>query len=360
MTTKPKIVFTGGGSAGHVTANIALIERFLQARWSIFYIGSQTGMERQLITKLGIKYYPIATGKLRRYFSWKTPVDCCRIIICIVQAWFICRQLKPQILFSKGGFVAFPAVIGAWLNRIPIVSHESDVTPGLANKLIFPFATKLCVNFDATKIYFKNSNKIVVSGTPLRQKLYGDAKLGYEFCGFTPKKKTLLVIGGSFGAEKINVIVSELLPDILADFQVAHICGAGKIDANCNYPGYKQFAYLDDVLGDVLACVDLVISRAGANALYELLVLHKPNILIPLGTSVSRGDQIANAEYAVAHGFSQLLMEENLTAKILRHKINWVMANYSAITANLARFKPRDSIQIIFELLASLVANRDN
>lgn len=352
MISNPKIILTGGGTAGHVTPNLALIEHFGQANWEIFYLGSKNGIERQLIEAANIKYYPILTGKLRRYFSWKNFSDFFKIILGTCQAFFLCRKLKPKIVFSKGGFVAFPVVVGAWLNRIPVISHESDVTPGLANKLIFPFATKLCVNFEETKKYFKNQQKIVVTGTPIRENLlHGDAQRGQEICGFNQDKKIILVFGGSLGAEKINQTIRALLPALLSEFQLVHICGEGKIDPNCNYDGYKQFTYLNEDFGHILACADLVISRAGANTVYELLALHKPNILIPLGTAFSRGDQIINAQYASSHGFSQMLMEEKLTPESLLNKIRWIFDHQTEIATALTKFNPLNSIQIIFELL---------
>ena len=352
MANSKKIIFTGGGTAGHVTPNLALIALCKKAGWEISYIGSKNGVECQLTKNIAVKYYAIFTGKLRRYFSWENFLDFFKIIFGICQAFFLCRKIKPQVIFSKGGFVAFPVVVGAWLNRTPIISHESDITPGLANKLIYPFATKLCVTFEETKKYFKQSEKIVVTGTPIRESLLsGDANKGRAICGFTPSKKIILVFGGSLGAEKINQTIRKLLPNILTEFQVAHVCGAGKIDLNCNHSGYKQFTYLDENFGDVLAAADLVISRAGANTIYELLALRKPNILIPLGTASSRGDQISNANYAATHGFSQVILETELTAAVLLQKINWVTQNLSTIAATLAQFKLADN-NIIFNLIS--------
>jgi len=350
-----KIIFTGGGTAGHVTPNLALLERCQRAGWEVFYIGSRTGIERQLIASYQIKYYAIFTGKLRRYFSWRNFFDPLKIFVGICQAFFLCRKLKPQVIFSKGGFVAFPVVVGAWLNRIPVISHESDVTPGLANRLIYPFTAKFCVNFAVTQKYFKSAQKIIVTGTPLRESLFhGNADQGRKICAFTSAKKIILVFGGSLGAEKINQVVRELLPNILTEFQIVHVCGAGKIAANCNYVGYKQFAYLNEDFGHVLAAADLVIARAGANTVYELLALHKPNILIPLAGG-SRGDQIVNAQYASSQGLSQMLPENELTADILWQKINWLNEHHPAVMEQLVKFQPLDSVSIIFELLEKYI-----
>jgi len=351
MANSKKIIFTGGGTAGHVTPNLALIAQCKQAGWEIFYLGSKNGIEFQLTKNTAAKYHAIFTGKLRRYFSWQNFSDFFKIIIGICQAFFLCRKIKPQVIFSKGGFAAFPVVVGAWLNRVPVISHESDITPGLTNKLIYPFAVKLCITFEETKKYFKSPEKIIVTGTPIRESLLnGDADKGRAICSFMPDKKIILVFGGSLGAEKINQTIRELFPNILTEFQIAHVCGEGKINANYNYLGYKQFTYLNEDFGHVLAAANLVVSRAGANTVYELLALHKPNILIPLGTASSRGDQLMNANYAAAHGFSQVILESELTADVLLQKINWVVQNTAIISSALAQFKTADN-HIIFNLL---------
>lgn len=349
---RKKIIFTGGGTAGHVTPNIALIDQLPKQDWEISYIGSKTGIEKELITKKNIPYYAIATGKLRRYFSWQNFLDPLKIILGIFQAFFLCGKLKPNIVFSKGGFVAFPVVFAAWLHRIPVITHESDLTVGLANKLCFPFAKKICVTFPETKKYFKHPEKVVVTGTPIRAEFFqGDAKKGREICGFTPDKKIILVFGGSLGAGPINTAVRGLLPQILQEYQIAHVCGVGKIDASVHLSGYQQFEYLHEEFPDVMAAADLVISRAGANTIYELLMLKKPHILIPLGTSASRGDQIVNAEFCRKEGYSEVILESELQPENLRQKINAVMQNLELILKKLANFPALNSVQEILKLI---------
>jgi UDP-N-acetylglucosamine--N-acetylmuramyl-(pentapeptide) pyrophosphoryl-undecaprenol N-acetylglucosamine transferase len=349
------ILFTGGGSAGHVTPNLALIKKFLTEGWQVVYVGSINGIEKEIIAKTAVPYYGILSGKLRRYFSWQNFIDPFKVIAGFFQAFFLCRQLKPAVVFSKGGFVAFPVVFAAWLNRIPVVAHESDLTPGLANRLSFPFAKVICLTFPESKKYFKNQKKWVVTGTPLREELFlGDANKGRALCRFSAAKKIILVYGGGLGANAINKAVRDLLPKLLVDYQVVHLCGKGKLDSHFdNLSGYIQFEYLHDELPDVMACADLVISRAGANSLYELLALQKLHILIPLSTAGSRGDQIDNAKYFASLGLSQVIFEEELTPEKLLEKIHWLADHQAVVAQALQQFKLPNSVQLIKELLCT-------
>jgi UDP-N-acetylglucosamine--N-acetylmuramyl-(pentapeptide) pyrophosphoryl-undecaprenol N-acetylglucosamine transferase len=291
------IVFTGGGTAGHVTPNIALIEAFQKDNLDLAYIGSKTGIEKNLISALDVSYYPIETGKFRRYLTWQHLIEPFKIIYGFFQSFFLLRKLKPRVVFSKGGFVSFPVVISAWLLKIPVVSHESDMTPGLANRMTKPFVQKFCVNFEATTKHFKNQNLVFVTGTPIRQSLLlGNKQKALSFTGFTKDKPTLMVIGGSLGAKKINKMIRKILPKLLENHQVIHICGKGNLDLSLNHlEGYRQYEFVKSELGDLFALSDVVISRSGANALCELLTLAKPHLLIPLSKQASRGDQLDNA-----------------------------------------------------------------
>jgi UDP-N-acetylglucosamine--N-acetylmuramyl-(pentapeptide) pyrophosphoryl-undecaprenol N-acetylglucosamine transferase len=351
-TSKRKIILTGGGSAGHVIPNIALISKFKQEDWDIFYIGSKQGIERELIAKINVPYIAIATGKLRRYFSWQNFIDPFKVVYGLLQAIYYCHKIKPKIIFSKGGFVAFPVVVGAWLNRIPVVVHESDLIPGLANKLSFPFSKQICVTFALTKKGFKNREKITVTGTPIRPELYlGNAEHGRKICAFTSNKKIILVYGGGSGAEIINRNIRSLLPEMLADFQVIHGCGKNKVDSKLDIAGYKQFEFMGTELPDLLACANLVISRAGANSLCELLALNKPHILIPLSKAASRGDQIINAQYHAKLGLSQVILEDKLTPQTLIAKIQWVAEHENELITELAKHKKINSIEMIYGIL---------
>lgn len=349
---KKTIVFTGGGSAGHVTPNVALIDKCLNEKWSVAYIGSRSGLERELIKRIDIPFFSICTGKLRRYFSWYNFIDPFKSLFGVLQALFVLLKIRPCVVFSKGGFVAVPVVVAAWVLRIPVILHESDLTPGLANKLCFPFARTICVTFAESKKYLPAKN-VVVTGAPIREDLLqGDSAKGRAFCGFQGEKKVLLIFGGGLGALKINLLVRELLPKLLPHFNVAHLCGNGKVDTAINFPGYKQFEFLHDELADILALADLVVSRAGSNAIFELLTLQKPHLLIPLSKAASRGDQIINAEHFAKEGLSRVLSEEELTQDSLYAAIMLLDEELQAVRSRLCEFKKLNSIELIYDILA--------
>lgn len=349
----PTILFTGGGSAGHVTPNLALIKKFQQENWQTIYVGSADGIEKNIINRINIPYYSVASGKLRRNFTWKNFLSPFQIIQGIVEAFLLCRKLKPQVVFSKGGFVAFPVVVGAWLNKIPVIAHESDLSPGLANRLSFPFAKKICVTFPEGANFFNNKSKVLVTGTPIREELFhGNAEEGRKLCGFNAEKKIILVYGGGLGSDIINRNIRAILPKLLEQFQIVHLCGRNKIDLNiAPITGYKQFDYINEELPDLFACADLVISRAGANSLYELLALQKPHLLIPLSKKASRGDQLQNAAYFAKLGLSEVIYEEDLTYTTLAEKIIWLAQNEETIKQKLKDFKLPDSVRMIYELI---------
>ena len=314
---------TGGGTAGHVTPNIALIERLREEGYEIYYIGSYDGIEKSLIEGIGVKYYGISTGKFRRYHSLKNFTDPFRINKGCMQARKIIGKIKPDICFSKGGFVSVPVVYAARRKKVPVILHESDMTPGLANKLSFRRALKICCNFPETLKYLPK-NKGIHTGTPIRKELFkGSREEGLRFCGFTEEngvsdKPVLLVFGGSLGAQAVNEMVRESLYELLKRYNVIHLCGKGKADEVFgNIKGYRQIEYCDKEMKDMFAAADVVISRAGANSICELLALRKPNILIPLPSKNSRGDQILNAESFEKQGFSVVMREENITKESL-------------------------------------------
>ena len=308
-----RIVLTGGGTSGHVTPNIALVPELSKIGYDISYIGSRNGIEKELVEKVGVAYYSINTGKLRRYFDLKNITDIFRVADGLRQAYFLLGRLKPDIVFSKGGFVSCPVVWAAWLRKIPVVIHESDMTPGLTNKLSIPFAKKVCYTFPESARYI-TKEKGVLTGIPIRGSLLsGNKNEGGKLCGFTDSKPVIAVIGGSLGSEKINGIVRNVLQSLLKDFNVCHICGKGNVKPEFNGTGgYKQFEYLADGLPHIFALADMVVSRAGATVLFELLALKKPNLLIPLSRAASRGDQILNAQSFEKRGFSRVLPEEEL------------------------------------------------
>lgn len=317
-----KIILTGGGSAGHVTPNLALLPQLQAEGIEVHYIGTADGIERTIVSERSdITYHVISSGKLRRYFSWKNFTDPFRVLRGMFQARRIMREVKPAAVFSKGGFVSVPVVIAAHGKHIPVVTHESDYTPGLANKINAKFADKICVTFEDTLSHV--GAKGVHTGTPIRPELYeGDKARGLSFLGFDDKKPILLVMGGSLGAAAVNDAVRAALPKLLLSYDVVHLCGKGKVDESLAQPGYRQFEYVNEELPDVFAATDIVVSRAGANAVFEFLALSKPALLIPLPRSASRGDQILNAGYFARKGFAMVLEQESLTPETLLDAVN--------------------------------------
>ena len=346
------IVLTGGGTAGHVTPNIALIPKLKEAGYKISYIGSYDGMERKLIEDLGIPYYGISSGKLRRYFDPKNFSDPFRVVKGYFEAKKLLKKLKPNVVFSKGGFVSVPVVLAAKACKVPALIHESDMTPGLANKLCIPSAAKVCCNFPETVQYLPQQ-KAVLTGSPIRKELLQGNKLaGLNLCHFNTEKPVILVVGGSTGAVKVNNAVRAILPELLKDFQVVHLCGKGKMDESLNgTKGYVQFEYIKEELRDLMAAADIMISRAGANAICEILALRKPNILIPLSAQASRGDQILNAASFEKQGYSIVIQEEELTNEKLLNAVNTAFDEKERFIKAMQRSQLNNSIEKIVELI---------
>lgn len=347
-----KIVLTGGGTAGHVTPNLALLPRLQEEGYEIAYIGSYDGIEKKLVSDFNLPYTGISTGKFRRYLDVKNLTDPFRVIKGFSEARKYLKEYKPDVVFSKGGFVSVPVVRAAASLGIPCIIHESDMTPGLANKLCIPVATKVCCNFPET---FKMlpEGKAVLTGSPIREELTRGNKLaGLNMCGFSANKPVIMVMGGSLGAANVNKAVREALPRLLQDFQVVHLCGKDKIDnLLLNTPGYKQFEYIKSELKDLFAMADLVISRAGANAICELLALKKPNILIPLPAASSRGDQILNAKSFEAQGFSIVIDEDDLTTDLLVDKVHELYFSKQTYHDTMDKSGQMDSIKTIMQLI---------
>ncbi len=347
-----RIVLTGGGTAGHVTPNIALIPGLKERGYEIFYIGSYNGIEKKLIEDMNIPYYGISTGKLRRYFDLKNISDPFRVLKGIHEARQILKKIRPDIIFSKGGFVAVPVALAASNLKIPLLIHESDMTPGLANRICIPYAVKVCCNFPETRDSLPEG-KAFVTGTPIRQELlHGDADAGREFCGFNREKPVLMVIGGSQGSVFVNTKIREALPELLKNWQVVHLCGKGNLDDSLDHtPGYRQYEYIKEQLPDLFAMADVVVSRAGANAICEISALAKPNLLIPLGTNASRGDQILNARSFEKQGYSMVLEEENLTEESLLEAVGKLYENRETYRKAMQSSSHTDSIRVILQLI---------
>lgn len=350
-----RIVLTGGGTAGHVTPNMALISKLKEKGYDIHYIGSYNGIEKELIEKTGIQYYGISSGKLRRYFDLKNFLDPFKVLKGYREAVGLIKKLSPDVVFSKGGFVAVPVVFAAHSRKIPVIIHESDITPGLANKLCIPKAVKVCANFPETEEYLPK-DKAVITGSPIRKELFAGNRIrGLDYCRFTSNKPVIMAVGGSTGAAAINEAVRNLLPTLLKQFQVVHLCGKGKVDlAYSHFEGYKQFDYVSSELPDIFAMSDIVLSRAGANAICELLALKKPNILVPLSAAASRGDQILNAESFEKQGFSYVIQEEELTNDTLFKGIKYVMDNRNSYIEAMQKSRQMDSIDTIIGLIENV------
>ena len=347
-----RILLTGGGTAGHVTSNIALLPALQAKGYDIHYMGSFEGIEKKLIADFDIPYYGISTGKLRRYFDPKNFTDPFRVIAGFFEAKKIIKQINPDVVFSKGGFVSVPVVRAAASLGIPCIIHESDMTPGLANKMCIPVATKICCNFPET-LKELPPEKAVLTGSPIREELAkGDRIAGLDLCGFTANKPVIMVVGGSQGSAAVNEAVRSALPKLLRDFQVVHLCGKDKIDnLLLTTNGYKQFEYIKSEMKDIFAMADLVISRAGANAICELLSLKKPNILIPLPTTQSRGDQILNAHSFEAQGFSIVIEEDYLDCDTLTDKVHELYCNRQSYIDAMNKSTQTDPIKTIMNLI---------
>lgn len=353
-----RIILTGGGTAGHVTPNIALLPKLQEMGFDIHYIGSYNGIEKELIEPFGIPYHGISSGKLRRYFSLQNFTDPFRVLKGMGEARKLIRDLKPDVIFSKGGFVSVPVVLAGKKYKVPVIIHESDMTPGLANKIAIPSATKVCCNFPETLEYLPKE-KAVLSGSPIRQELLSGNKIAaMDLCGFSADKPIILVIGGSLGSVAVNNAVRAALPELLKSFQIVHLCGKGKVDESLNNTtGYRQFEYIKEELRDIFAMTDIVISRAGANAICELLALRKPNLLIPLSANASRGDQILNARSFERQGFSLVLEEEEVTKDTLLEAVQNLYDNRNTFIDAMRNSGQQDSINTILNLVCELTSN---
>lgn len=353
-----KIVLTGGGTAGHVTPNIALLPSLKAAGYEIAYVGSYDGIEKRLIGDFEIPYTGISTGKLRRYLDPKNLSDPFRVIKGFMEARKFLKEYKPDVVFSKGGFVSVPVVRAAATLNIPCIIHESDMTPGLANKLCIPVADKVCCNFPETMRELPE-NKAALTGSPIRSELtQGNKIAGLDMCGFTANKPVIMVIGGSLGAANVNEAVRKALPKLLDDFQIVHLCGKDKMDnLLLTTPGYKQFEYIKAELKDLFAMADIVISRAGANAICELLALKKPNILIPLPSKSSRGDQLLNAKSFESQGYSIVIDEDDLTTNLLVDKVHELYFNRQNYSDAMSKSNQMDAIPSIMKLINEAAGN---
>lgn len=354
-----KIVLTGGGTAGHVTPNLALLPSLRERGYEIHYIGSYNGIEKKLIEGAGVPYDGISSGKLRRYFDLKNFSDPFRVVKGYVEALSLMKKYRPDVVFSKGGFVAVPVVLAAKHFKIPTIIHESDMTPGLANKICIPSAAKICCNFPETLTYLPE-DKAVLTGSPIRKELLeGDRLTGLQYTGLSSNKPIILVIGGSLGSVTVNTAVRKLLPKLLESYQVIHICGKGNLDESLiGQQGYVQYEYVDAPLRHLFAAADLILSRAGANSICEILALRKPHVLIPLSAAASRGDQILNARSFEKQGFSTVLEEEQLNEETLYQAIQNTYQNRQQFVDAMSKSTLTDAVGTVMNLIISYAEDK--
>ena len=342
------IVLTGGGTAGHVNPNIALLPHLRAEGLHIEYIGGKKGIEKELIEPL-LPYHGISSGKLRRYFAWKNFTDSFRVIVGVFQAIGLLGRIRPALVFSKGGFVSVPVVLAAALRRIPVIIHESDYTPGLANKICLKFAKVACTTFPETAKML--GDKGVHTEAPLRDSLFhGDKARALEKFGFTGLKPVLLVMGGSLGAEAVNICLRKALDRLLPAYDILHLCGKGNLDPDfADTPGYRQYEYLEEDLPDAFALCDIMLSRAGSGALSEILALKKPAVLIPYPKTASRGDQIRNSESFAGRGLARVVLQENMDENSLVDALADLYADRETLIAALARENAMDGCGAVME-----------
>ena len=351
-----RIILTGGGTAGHVTPNLAIAPYLRGSGYELFYIGSKKGIEKTLVEKAGIPYTGISSGKLRRYVNLKNITDVFRVVKGLGDAFAAIARIRPGLVFSKGGFVAVPVVIAAKMLRIKVIIHESDMTPGLANKLSLPFADKICVCFPET-IEHVPPGKGVFTGTPIRAELYqGNIGEARKICGFHDSKPVVMVMGGSQGSVAINDCLRSILPQLAKRFNIIHLCGRNNRRSDLAMRGYLQFEYVSQELPHLLAYSEIVVSRAGANSISEFLALRKPNLLIPLPLSASRGDQILNAQSYESRGFSMVLVEEDMTPETLLAKIDELYINRKKFLQNMADSPNADGTKDVIKVIEEVTA----
>ena len=346
-----KAAFAGGGTAGHVLPAVPVMRALRERGVEIAYMGSAGGLEKRYLQDLeGIRFFGIASGKLRRYWSWRNLTDVIGVLRGIWQSFWLLGRIRPDVIFSKGGHLSFPVVLAGWLRRIPIVAHESDFSPGLANRLAMPLLDVLCTSFPIERPR-RLRGELAYTGSPVRPELLaGSAARGRSLLRAPAGRPVVLVTGGSLGADALNAVIAAAAPELVATCCLAHVCGPGKL-SGLDLDGYRQFEFVGEDWGDLLAAADLVVSRAGANTLFELLTLGKPNLLVPLPARASRGDQIENAAFAAGAGFSRVILQEHLDAGALVGAVNDMLAERERWLEQLARFEVPQTVQLLVELL---------
>lgn len=345
-----KIVFTGGGTVGHVTLNLLLIPKFIKEGWQVHYIGDKHGIEYQEIQKSGldVTFHSVATGKLRRYFSWQNLLDGFKVVWGIFQSLGIMLKVRPQALFSKGGFVSVPPVIAARLSRVPVYVHESDLSIGLANKIAYKCATKMYATFEQSSSLTKIEHVGAVTKVGSQESV-PPQELEEIRQYFDKELPTLLFVGGSAGAKVFNDFVSQNQTALTEHYNIINLTG----DASLDVLSDRLFrrAYVTDLYQPLMDLADVVVTRGGSNTIFELLAMAKLHIIVPLGREASRGDQIENADYFVKKGYAKQLAEEQLDMSHLQTALDDLLANQASYHQAMQNSQEIKSVDEFYALL---------
>lgn len=349
-----RIVFTGGGTAGHIIPNLAIIEELKD--YKIYYLGSN-GMEKELVkNNPQITYIEIPIVKFKRSLSPSNLLLPFKLIKAINKTKSILKEIQPDLIFSKGGYVSIPPCLAGNSLKIPIITHESDLSIGLANKIIAKKAKYLCCSFKSTaENYGRNA---IHTGSPVRKKItYGNKEIVIKRHKLTSKKPVILIVGGSLGAQVINEVIWNNIPALCKEYTILHIVGKNKTNLNINNPNYYQIEFASDI-ENYFACADIVISRAGSNTIFELLSIHKPMILIPLPKSThSRGDQVDNAKYFEENKLAKVIEQSELNINKLNNEIKHLLRNRNQIIATMQNYKNSRGNAKILELINKTIDN---
>ena len=345
-----KIVFTGGGTVGHVTLNLLLIPKFIKEGWQVHYIGDKHGIEYQEIQKSGldVTFHSVATGKLRRYFSWQNLLDGFKVVWGIFQSLGIMLKVRPQALFSKGGFVSVPPVIAARLSGVPVYVHESDLSIGLANKIAYKCATKMYATFEQPSSLTKIEHVGAVTKVGSQESV-PPQELEEIRQYFDKELPTLLFVGGSAGAKVFNDFVSQNQAALTEHYNIINLTG----DASLDVLSERLFrrAYVTDLYQPLMDLADVVVTRGGSNTIFELLAMAKLHIIVPLGREASRGDQIENADYFVKKGYAKQLAEEQLDMSNLQTALDDLLANQASYHQAMQNSQEIKSVDEFYALL---------
>lgn len=343
------IVLTGGGTAGHCTPHLAILPYLKKDFDNIYYVGSENGIEKEIIKNTDIPYFSVTCAKLNRNLNAKNLFIPFKVAKGIFQAGKILDRIKPDVVFSKGGYVSLPTVVAAKQRNVPVIAHESDYTMGLANKISAKFCKKILTSFPSTAKEIKNGEFV---GPPLRKSLFAPSKSDVvgNF-GFSGERPILLVTGGSQGAKALNDVVCKALPELTAKYDVIHLCGKNNLMQNPPKKGYYQAEFLNKI-ENAFACATVCVTRAGSNTLFELMSLKTPCVLVPLPKGASRGDQILNASYFQQKGLAYVISQENLTEDSLIFAIDSVFANRYNLKRNFEKYPIKDASRQISRIIA--------